>query len=177
VISGEQESKPYDSLVKNPVFSSNGEKVAYFAKSGKSVFLVLGGEESQIPFQSIGESVFSFDGNHFAYSASVSTTASVTSTAGTTTVVVPARTGKLVVLDGQEKALYQDVFGIAFSSDGNHLAYIAAKDGKKILVLDDREMDTDGEVYAGPQFSDDGKRVSYGAVINNEVWWKTEAVE
>jgi hypothetical protein len=169
-----QEGKLYDSLVKNPVFSPSGEEYAYFAKSGISLFLVFNGKEDQIPFRSIEELVFSSDEKHFAYSASVlaSSTSSVTSTASAKEESV----WKAVVLDGEQKTFYADVSLMTFSPDGKHFAYAAVKNGKKILVLDDKEIDIGGEIYAGPKFSNDGKSVGYGAVTDNEVWWKTEAV-
>jgi Tol biopolymer transport system component len=69
-----------------------------------------------------------------------------------------------------------------FSPDGRHLAYRARKNGKRFVVLADREASVvkEGPVHDAvwqPVFSTDGKHVAYGAVVDNGIWWKVETVD
>ncbi len=59
--------KQYDSLIKEPFFSADGEGLIYAATLGANKFLVLDGEESPIPYDSIGELVISPDFSRLAY--------------------------------------------------------------------------------------------------------------
>jgi hypothetical protein len=59
--------KQYDSLIKEPFFSAGGEGLIYAATLGTNKFLVLDGEESPIPFDSIGGLVISPDLSRIAY--------------------------------------------------------------------------------------------------------------
>ncbi|MCK5085705.1 PD40 domain-containing protein, partial [Candidatus Parcubacteria bacterium] len=50
------------------------------------------------------------------------------------------RNGKqLVVINGRENKLYEEISNLTFSPDGKHFAYIAKESDKYFIVLDDKE--------------------------------------
>ena len=59
--------KQYDSLIKEPFFSTGGEGLVYAATLGTNKFLVLDNEESPIPYDFIGGLVISPDLSRIAY--------------------------------------------------------------------------------------------------------------
>jgi hypothetical protein len=79
--------------------------------------------------------VLSHDGAHVAYACSV--------TSG------PSQNGVRVVVDGRSLGPYDDVWGVALSVDGEHLAYGAASGGGEAPW----RLYHDGEAISGPQWS------------------------
>jgi hypothetical protein len=69
---------------------------------------------------------------------------------------------RLVVIDGAEGKLYEDIQNPAFSSDSQRVAYVAKVGGKDLPVIDGVE----GKRYDGVwelSFSPDSRRVAYVA--------------
>ncbi|MFA5742898.1 MAG: hypothetical protein WCX77_00360 [Candidatus Paceibacterota bacterium] len=69
VISDANEGNQYDVLIEQPVFSPDGEKLAYTAGIGLNKFFILNGRETLFPYDSAGKLVFSSDGFYLAYIA------------------------------------------------------------------------------------------------------------
>ena len=60
--------------------------------------------------------------------------------------------------------LFRSVNGLKFSPDGLHLAYVAERDGKELVVVDSTEGPAYHEIMPGtPIFSPDSRRVAYAA--------------
>jgi hypothetical protein len=113
--------------VDDPVFSSDGKRVASRGWRGKKVVVVADGRESRA-WDGIMEKqpVFSPDGKRLAYCA--------------------LRDGKWrVVVDGREGKLYDAVRDVVFSPDSQHVAYIASDQTGDWLVVNGQE----GQRYDG----------------------------
>ena len=86
-------------------------------------------------------------------------------------VAYAARMGgkRMVVVDGAEGKLYDNVAAPIFSPGGKRVAYGALMGDKRLVVVDGAE----GKLYDGigkgdPIFNPDGKRVAYGARMGNK---------
>jgi hypothetical protein len=133
------------------VFSSDGDRTAYWAKAqGEGFVMVQDGVEGRV-YDEIGDPIFSPDGVHLAYTAK-------------------DKDGKFAVLDGKEGTRYRDLWGLIFGMDGR-LAYVAkdSREGKdvQLVVVDGHEdrsylYDWYGQgIRSGPVFSKDAKHVVY----------------
>jgi hypothetical protein len=74
------------------------------------------------------------------------------------------------ILDGKPEPVYEKVLSPLFSSDGAHLAYGAAKDGKWFVVLDGRPQAM-FEAVSKLAFSPDGRHLIYQAKIQGKPVW------
>jgi hypothetical protein len=136
------------------VLPKNGAHVAYIARRGSQRFIVVDGKE--IPVELSGgqnmhylraevrdQIKFSPDGKHFFYA--------------------PNSTDFVhLVLEGNENPDFESIESPVFSEEGGHYAYVATKDGQKVLVVDGKvETPLDQEIFR-LQFSRDGKHYAYG---------------
>jgi len=136
------------------VLPKNGAHVAYIARRGSQRFIVVDGKE--IPVELSGgqnmhylraevrdQIKFSPDGKHFFYA--------------------PNSTDFVhLVLEGNENPDFESIESPVFSEEGGHYAYVATKDGQKVLVVDGKvETPLDQEIFR-LQFSRDGKHHAYG---------------
>ena len=164
------EGKKYK-CVYQPIFSDDGDKVAYIAFKGVSgnspkwVVVVDGKEVGE--YEEIYDPVFIPGSHKLAYGA--------------------RDKGKWFAVIGERKEGRYDEFGTknrcthwkysvimlgrilspTFSSDGRHYAYVAWKGEKGFVVVDGKK----GRKYANvwyPIFSPDGKRVAYSASYNED---------
>jgi hypothetical protein len=157
VIDG-QESKEYDRAGALAFGGPKGERVAYAGVSGKKSRAVIDGQE-QKEYDAVDEPVFSADGQHVAYRI-----INFVKTKDPARGVETAKQYMWAVLDGKDKRSYDDVRGMTFSADGNHLAYIAAdlQERKQMAVVDElpgKRYDRVGFVSLGPG----GKPQAYSA--------------
>lgn len=136
------------------VFSPDGSRVAYSAKSrGEGYMMVLDGKEGKI-YDEVSDPVFSPDSNHVAY-------------------IAKDNDSKFVVLDGMEDKRYGSVFGLSFSVD-DRLGYVAQNNSDQLVVVDGQEgphylADWYGRgIRFGPVFSPDGRHVVYIANDGNK---------
>lgn len=171
--------------VSEPVFSPNGQRVAYracltkpkltkithgrWAKANEVV--VVDGEESQVhacdlsrnDFNSnwlVPSIVFSPDGKRVAYAASASETLSTSYEVGK----------KFIVIDGKaEDASFDGIAGLSFSPDGKRIAFAAKRGPDIVAVIDGVEHRTNIQgrfplnpvTVGAPIFSPDSRQVAY----------------
>ena len=120
VIDG-RELGPFEAIRGNVVFAPDGAHTAFLAHRGRRAVVVVDGQEGT-PYGDVRSPLrFGPRGGHLAY---------------------VAREGRqaFVVQDGIEHTGYRDVAdaSLCWSDDGTHLAYVAWKDGWR-LVIDRRE--------------------------------------
>jgi len=126
--------------------SPDGAHVAYVGRSGKQYHVVF--DENVWPDygRAIGKPVFSPDSRHLAC-----------------WIKAKGNQGVRVVADGILQAEYikEDSESIAYSPNGDHLAYVAKKSTNWVLVLDGAERSIPGGNASHTLvFSPDGKRVA-----------------
>jgi Tol biopolymer transport system component len=137
-----------------PIFSPNGDRLAYYRQKGDRWVVVTDGKESR-PYDAIlpAGPVFSPDGRHVAYAAWL------------------REKGMCLVLDGVEQKWFE---GIArdhppvFSLDGRHVAYVALR-GEYMAVVRDGEKGKEYRWVGQPVFSSDSKRLCYAALVGGLV--------
>jgi hypothetical protein len=153
-----------DKIFGRPVFSLDSRRLAYVAyrtvpqqifqyippfRIPVKHFLVIDGSEGE-SFDRIvrGSVVFSPDSSRVAYAAE--------------------RQGKfLVVVDGKEGRLFDDIYNPVFSLDGRHVAYVGGKVGSRSVVVDDEIVSAkypDIGGGTGVVFSPDGQRLAYAVL-------------
>lgn len=133
-----------------PVFSPDGKRVAYVAKTGKQWSVVINGEEGK-PYDEIGPPIFSPDSHSLAYEARLGKQWFL---------VLNGKEGKPYPYDGSSFLRYP-----IFSPDSLRIAYeISFKPSGECAVVDD----TEGEKFDGIHtesiiFSPDSQRIAYVA--------------
>jgi hypothetical protein len=155
-----QRSGPFfddgEAVVGIPVFSPDGEKVAYVGKRGTCVTVVAEDRESD-PYEAVGAPVFSPDSRHLAFLARRASRA-------------------YVVLDGrvvdefdvrwpeeEEYATYLEDVPV-FSPDSQRMAYVAREGDLEFVVVDGRRSEGFSRVTGGPVFSHDGRTMACAGV-------------
>lgn len=87
---------------------------------------------------------------------------------GDTEIYKEERDGRwVVIIDGQESALYDDVANPTFSEDGSHFAFSATLDDQEFVILDNKQQ---GKSYSNIKqiiFSADGSLLAYLAETEN----------
>jgi hypothetical protein len=128
VVADGNKGKEYD-LVEHPRFLPGSDRLAFVAAAGSKVMWVVDGQEGP-HFEPQGSSqkargepglqnfVSTKDGKRFAYKAAKSPSTWV------------------VVVDGKEDPVNDDVESLLFSGDGKHYAYAAYRQRKWVVVLD-----------------------------------------
>lgn len=113
VVINNNEGSYYDSLIKNPVFSPNGEILAYLAESGANKFLVLSGQELPFNYDLAGKLVFSPNSDYLAY-------------------IAAKGSSKFLVINEQETQIEDGAFlDPFFSNDSKKISYMV-KTGSEI---------------------------------------------
>jgi hypothetical protein len=150
VINGNK-GRTYDEI-KELTLSPDGKRVAFVATKDSKTFVVVDGQEGK-KYDYIKNLKFSPDSQHFAYAA------------GEGVHFVPdspysgsdETKSMVVVVDGTEKKTYEGTlidmnipfdYDPFFSKDGKKITYNAIKNGKNIVVLDDKELSQ----YSNPRF-------------------------
>jgi Tol biopolymer transport system component len=190
---------PAYNQVREPVFSPDGKRVAYEAEiDGKWRAIVDG--RPQAPFDEVGGVEFSPGGEHFKYVVYMGTkdrrqrlvidekpmkafdriSTSCFSRDGTrwAYVGVEGRGNRTawhhVFVDGQKIGAYTGssfaAFFLTFSDDGEHLAFEACVDGKKVLIVDGEAKTEllDGKVYWDTDLFKRSARLAYVWHINGK---------
>ncbi len=175
VIDG-QESEAYDAVA-SPAFSLDGTQFAYSATLNGKTFLVINGLAQETPYNSIAEIAFSPDGQQIAYVANKNEkyvvvlnqkegreyqeigkletkTGSVylifSSNSQNLAYKVIENQQQFMVVNGREGKRYDSISNFTFSDDGSQYAYEAEKDGRVIIVVDNKEV---SNTPAGPSGS------------------------
>ena len=168
LVVGNKESKTYPKIT-NLTLSLDGKHLAYVAGEIYGEELVVLDDKEGKKYKEIRQNdlVFSPDSQHLAYRA--------TTKEGEDVVVLDDKEGKNYDFSSSQPI---------FSPDSQHLACIAYPSLKSnLLVLDGKEIpfkEMQAEkflIYTDPIFSTDSAYVSYGAKINNELWWIVEEVK
>jgi WD40 repeat protein len=123
VIDGEQIDKRYGKAHTDPVFSNDGNLMAFAVKKddGCRVIvrdLVTGSDRELKTYRGIAFPTISPNGKRVAFSAQ-------------------DESGQFLVVDGKEEQRFDKiVLPIAFSPDNKHFAYTASNNGKMVVVVD-----------------------------------------
>jgi hypothetical protein len=184
VVMDGEESSLYDRVTKLSMDPS-GKQVVYGVEQGKDKFVVVGGREVK-QFGELGACVFSHDGKHCAYSATMgaepkrwvlvldnkvcseafdSIRSMVFSSSGDLA-YVGIRDKKTIVFKGESLVgSYDGIgWGLNFSPDGKHLAFFARVGTKWHAVIDGRlEMEYDSIATWAPVYSTDNAQYGYTA--------------
>lgn len=126
VLDGEVMDLDKDNRVSQMVFSLDGKSFAYDlvpggGAYGDHVVVVEGVRGKEYPFPGVGKIVFSSDGSRTAYWAKAQ------------------EDGFMMVLDGVEGKIYDEINDPVFSPDGDHVAYTVKDEDGKFVVLDGKE--------------------------------------
>ncbi|MFZ3149463.1 MAG: HEAT repeat domain-containing protein [Methanothrix sp.] len=153
VLDGEVMDLGKDNRVSQMVFSPDGKRFAYDlvlggGAYGNHVVVADGVRGKEYPFPGVGKIVFCSDGSRAAYWAKAEDE------------------GFMMVLDGVEGRIYDEIGDPVFSPDGDHLAYAAKDKDGKFAVLDGEE-DTRHKDIWGLTFGMDG-RLAYVAKDSRE---------
>lgn len=146
------EGTRYDGRIDNIVFSPDGNNMAYSARRGDQIMVIINGIE-KVGYAEVSEIVFGPIGSRMAYSAQDSS-------------------GKWrVVLDGKAQKEYDEVSSLCFSPDGKRIAYIAKRGNKCFIIVDDIEGKEYKTIVKGSlKFSLDSRRIAYVAQFGDEGW-------
>jgi dipeptidyl aminopeptidase/acylaminoacyl peptidase len=120
------------------LFSPNGRRIAYLARSGPQGVVYVDGNADGVEMDAlVGGMLFSDDSKRLAYGG---------------------RRGNkcFLVVDGQRGADYEALGYFGFSPDGKHIAFVAKQGDKLTIVVDGRERGKYDIVPAGPVFRSDG---------------------
>lgn len=163
-------------------FSPTGESVAYAAKDGGRVFLILNGKQGP-SYDDIqwATSLFSADGSTIAYATrrgdemfvvvgeregkSYDAVLPPVLSPDGQTVAYPAQDGgqEFIVVDDREMTRYEQAFDVKFNPDGSTFTYIAGRGERELVVVGEAEGKTYDAILSDPTFSADGRTVAYVA--------------
>lgn len=126
VLDGEEMDLGKDNRVSQMVFSQDGLRFAYDLVPGGGAYgnhavVVDAVQGKEYPFPGVGKIIFSPDGSRTAYWAKAE------------------GDGFMMVLDGVEGKIYDEINDPVFSPDGDHLAYTAKDKNGKFVVFDAEE--------------------------------------
>lgn len=165
VIDG-KESEAYDAVA-SPAFSLDGTQFAYSATLDGKTFLVINGIAQETSYNSITEIAFSPDGQQIAYVANKNEKyvvvlnqkegkeyqeiSELETKTGSAYIIfssdsqsfaykVTESEQQFMVINSQEGKRYDSISNFTFSDDGHEYAYEAEKKGRKIVVVNDREV-------------------------------------
>ena len=177
IMVGDKKGSEFDG-VEQPVFSPDATTVSYGVRLGSKEFIMTGDKRGP-EFDQIGGwmganllalkrfirqgPIFSPDSKSIAYVARLDK--------------------KDVLMLNDNKVLEPDtsissIRGITFSADGRNLAYIIDTRSNKSYIMVGKRKSPDYD-YIDPNlnFTSDGKRLVFGAVVGHEAWWKVLDLE
>lgn len=139
--------KSWDNIVlPTPIFSPDGDRVAYIGIDRKDVHLVVDGKLGPL-FDKIWEVQFSPDSKHFAYLASLTDN---------------KKSDVYLVINHRKGQKVLTIKEMGFSPDSRHLAYIAMlSDGKWHVIVDNQKEGPGFDIIYSIVWSPDSKHLSY----------------
>jgi len=152
LVTGQGESRAYD-RIGEVLYNPQSTRLVFIASQGAQQRVVLDGTESDA-FDRIdpGNLRFSPDGRHLAFSG--------------------IRTGRQsIVLDGREIGPFQEVLGLAFTSEQQLVyAYMTRRNGRWTIICGNHQSAEYERVSGarGVTFSPDGKTWTYQAMTNGQ---------
>ena len=162
--------KLYDDVMLFPFsnpFSPNSKKLAYIAQKDGKFFVVINGEEGEKYERiEIWSLVFSPDSQKIAYVANKN---------GKQFLVVNGKEGKYydkilpyLTIEETKNHFAETLRTPVFSPDSQKIAYIAQREGKWFVIIDDKEYGPYNSV-SGLSFSPDGQHITYLAYTEKGV--------
>jgi hypothetical protein len=160
IVVGDRQGKAYDAIQDGSlVFSADGRRLAFVARTGKASSVVTDGTQSR-PYPTIeGTPVFSPDGKRMAFVARKARFARLPFLGGP----------RAVVEDGREGEAAAGIKQVTFSPDSQHLAYAARHGTQWSVLLDGEPRAADagyedlGDLTFAPAGGPGGSRLAYGA--------------
>ncbi len=145
-------------LVDQPVFSSDGLRVAYPAKAaGQPKWMIVWGDRKGEPhYDTLETPVWSPDGKHIAYRALW-------------------KFKWIVVVDDGKNEMFDAIGPVTWSPDSAKVAYPAQKDGKWHMVVHYRRLEAFDEILTPGHWSADSKKVAFGARKGQHLVWRVVA--
>lgn len=181
---------PYEKLQESaPIFSRDGEQLAYVADVAGERYVVVNGRRLG-PYQDIGVPVFSPQDGTLAFKVRLGPWQAIVRGeetlrnydqvdnphfAANGRLAYSARDGDewFAVIDGVEGPRFEDVYFTTrpFSADGLRVAYLGVRAEDWYVVLDGEEFGPYASVAEGSlAFSSDGSHVAYLAQVGE--WWR-----
>lgn len=188
--------------VSNVVFGSDGASVAYVGVRGEKRYLVVNDREDLLPDGNMpwppvvrpdhkGAGILISSARGFflyqAFSQNAATEKTYEEASGLVfsndggSYAFTARTGNnwFIVVNGKEGPAFDRVVSPVFSPDCRKLVYRARKDGRRFVVVADKNGKTIRQHSAyeqvfQPVFTSDGKSVAYGVKDGQKLIWKVE---
>jgi WD40 repeat protein len=156
---GDQKEKEYQGI-RELTFSPDSNTHAYIASQNKESFAVVNGKEGKKRADSLAQIYIGAE-NKIVYRA-----------------LEAGSNGRYFVsINDVDGRVYDDVTGIAFFPQTNHVVYIGREGKKNFLIVDGKERGVfDWIDERSFKFSEDGKKVAFGAQKGNEFWWIVENI-
>lgn len=179
LVVGDKEILINYNLEEGPVFSPDGNSIAYIKRQSDGMSLVLDGKESKKYYWIFAEPIFSPDGKRVAYIVGAEEEESDEDYLDDVYFAGKLPNRFVVVDDKEEKSYDNFITGeLVFSTDSQHVAYVAIEytensDPKAFNVVNGKE----GKIYDmiwDLSFIENDKYLEYGARIGDELWWLTD---
>ena len=191
----EEYGSSYDD-VGHPALSDDGKHLAYLFEQEEKVGVVLDEEERvKASWDHAFFLEFAPDGERFAVVASrggkYKPYGPATNDSPFSEVTRPLKHRSERVLGAQEgveihwvrkgkeverSESYEKIQSLHWDPNGERLAFVAQEEDKVRLVVDEHKSELFDHI-GEPRFSSDGKRVGFGAVDGQELWWKILVLE
>ena len=143
--------------VLNPIFSPDGRRTAYLARSGDNIYVVSDSLKSNNYLLTLSP-VFSPNSKRIAFLA------------------IKQNNEWLVVSDWKEEKYYAASIPI-FSPDSKKLAYTSIENGQNSIIVNGVKIEKDFSFISLPVFSPDSRRIAYLAKIEGESFVAIDELE